>query len=186
MTEELKTPYEIIVLGDMSGKAKASMWEHLAGQAKPYYAVSNGGYAREQFEDMLKPSEKQYMVEYHMDKPDMYLYPKKGDSYLNKRKYLPSAYRTAKSVACICLEKGVKMHDDYGNVISKSKCEKAYKEKARASNVLEKEEKDGYTEAYVAIGKARRYINTTLLDIDERTVLREEIDKLKEALGELT
>lgn len=192
---DLKTPYEIVVLGDMSGRAKASVWSNLAGIAKKevldrYPTSMGGGEHRAQFELILEAGEEQYMQEYHEDKPDMWLRRKGRPMKLNTRKYLPAAYRTAKSVAANCLERGVKMHDDDGNVKAKSVCEKEYK-----SNTVRKEgeEVTTYDKAFTLMSKVEKLLKDTSLNTFELGSLQAKAElleliarKQKEALDEST
>ena len=118
-----KTPYEIVVMGEAARRFKKNMWEQMVKQANSVSRNILNEQRRAQFEGNMRIGEESYMEKYHG----------KDDSAKHKngewkfRAYLPSSYRTAKSVAANCLETGVKMVASDGSILGKSACEDAYK-----------------------------------------------------------
>lgn len=124
--QKLKTPYEIVVMGEAARRFKVSMWEQMVQQASGVAAVmpsSTNTAQRAQFEQNMLVGEIQYMDKYHGTDPAA----KNSAGEWKFRAYLPASYRTAKSVAANCIEVGVAMMENDGTVCGKSACEEAYK-----------------------------------------------------------
>lgn len=179
----MKTVHEVIVLGRISGTSKQSMWSELVSNAEAYrssidIAAIDGEAIRAGFEEYLHEGEEKYMVEYCIAEPDMWV-TRKGKNVLNKRKHLPAAYRTAKSVACNMLQNGLSFRDNVANVLGKSACEKVIKQATTT-----RQRGTAYSEAFDAIHKARRAVINGTIDDVERDILLEDTNKLLEVIRE--
>ncbi len=126
----IKSPYEIVVMGEAAKRFKNNMWEGLAHQAELSVSdsvkkgVTDTKVQRVAFEDLMLEGEKKYMKQYHGKNPEA----KNKMGVWCYRAFLPSSYRTAKSVAVNCIEQGVSMLRG-DEVVGKTACEELYKAK---------------------------------------------------------
>ncbi len=126
----LKTPLEIVVMGEAAKRFKSSMWDGLVKQAalvKKQHPKVLHTEQRMIFEDVMLVGEVGYMEKYHGKTKEAKFAggSKKGEWKF--RSYLPGAYRTAKSVAANCLEEGVSMVGSNEETVGKSDCEAKYR-----------------------------------------------------------
>jgi hypothetical protein len=124
----LKTPLEIVVMGEAAKRFKSNMWVGLVHQAALSVNINialNYAARRKAFEDLMLEGEEKYMEKYHAKNGDA----RNAKGEWKYRTYLPASYRTAKSVACNCIEQNVTMLQD-GEVVGKTACEEAYKVRA--------------------------------------------------------
>ena len=103
---------ETIVQFAVSEKSKENAWRDLVNEVKMT--------PPEEIPFVLKQSELEYMEQYHSTNPDAKT--KKGRWKTSK--YLPNAYKSAKSVITRAISNGVELTDTNGNPRGKSEVEK--------------------------------------------------------------
>lgn len=171
-SNQTKTPYEIVVMGEAAKRFKTNMWSNLSKTAeKERLAYPNSPTEwRGYFESNMRRGEDMYMDKYHGENPEAK--DKKG--VYKYRQFLPSSYRTAKSVAGMALEQGVPLIDDLGQPLGKTAVEASIKAKTTAETVA----KTAYQKCQIVIGTLEKLI-PQLLNRDEQDVINNELDRLR-------
>ena len=168
-----KSPYEIVVMGEAAKRFKTNMWTNLAKTAEherlayPNSPTEWRGY----FESNMLRGEDMYMDKYHGSNPEAK--DKKGQ--WKYRAFLPSSYRTAKSVAANALEHNVPLYDDLGQTLGKTAVEGSIKAKTAAEPVSSK---TPYQKCQIVIGTLEKLIPQLEYSPD-RLVINEELQKLR-------
>ena len=107
---------ETIVQFAVSEKSKENAWRDLVNDMK----LVPSGSSMEDIKTYFSVGETEYMEQYHSTNPDAKT--KKGRWKTSK--YLPNAYKSAKSVITRAISNGVELTDTNGNPRGKSEVEK--------------------------------------------------------------
>lgn len=115
--------YAIIVTFDAEKKIQEQAFKQVLDEA-----VDSGACTLDGWNQWMDPIESSYMEKMHSEKPDAKHTKSKKGAYevgdWKYSKYLPAAYRSAKSVIGKAIDKGVPLFDSAGNTKGKSQLEK--------------------------------------------------------------